>query len=301
MNYVLFLIDASSLILVRSGPGMSAAAPMIEDPTDQLLTALPFASPCVGIRCHNTIRRTFVTGEQESVQVMLHLMTRNGNTLLEMVANKSIGSDIVILTGREVDYNLAGLLQEAKSGRTVCSDSEISDLSSLTSPSSVAHRGGRGLAQLKKCHSASYSTQGSTRRNAGTPGPPAIEVDADHKSLSRESRALLEACAEAFAPSPPGLRGPFFYDSVAAAAAARSAMVSANSSRCAHDASSARSSMHQVCAASCLDSCLLNSPSIGDAEKLAMLQHAAACDCAADDVGNSLCELEYCGSIKVLS
>jgi len=249
VNYVLFLTDASSLILVRSGPGMSAAAPMIEDPTDQLLTALPFASPCVGIRCHNTIRRTFVTGEQESVQViMLHLMTRNGNTLLEMVANKSIGSDIVILTGREVDSNLAGLLQEAKSGRTVCSDSEISDLSSLTSPSSV-------LAQLKKCHSASHSAQGSTRRSAGTPRPPGIEVDADHKSLSPESRALLEACTEAFAPSPPGLRGPF----------------------------------------------LLNSPSIGDVEKLAMLQHAAACDCAADDVGSSLCELEYCGSIKVLS
>ena len=69
-------------------------------------------------QCLNAIRRAFddTAREQESVRVMLHLATRNGPTLMEMVANVvRNGSELVaILTGREVDSGLAGLLHKCK-------------------------------------------------------------------------------------------------------------------------------------------------------------------------------------------
>ena len=97
---------------------MSVSAPMIEDPTNLLLTALPFVSPCAGIRCHNVISRTVNAPEaresdDEKVQViMLHLRTKNGLVLLEMVS-KVVGAGLercVVLTGREVSTSLAGLI-----------------------------------------------------------------------------------------------------------------------------------------------------------------------------------------------
>ena len=96
---------------------MSSAAPMIEDPTDQLLTALPFMSPFSGILCHNVISHIVNEHEApdsaENAQVlMLHLHAKNGPVLLEM-APTVVGTGherCVVMTGREVNANLAGLI-----------------------------------------------------------------------------------------------------------------------------------------------------------------------------------------------
>ena len=97
---------------------MTVSVPLITDPRDRLFGALPFVNDFARDQCLNAIRRAFddTAREQESVRVMLHLATRNGPTLMEMVANVvRNGSELVaILTGREVDSGLAGLLHKCK-------------------------------------------------------------------------------------------------------------------------------------------------------------------------------------------
>ena len=98
---------------------MSVSVPLITDPRNQLLETLPFVCTRASNQCHEAIRRVFddETSGQTNVTVMLHLVTRNGPTLMEMIANvvRNEGDDRqrearVILMGREVDPSLAGLL-----------------------------------------------------------------------------------------------------------------------------------------------------------------------------------------------
>ena len=99
---------------------MSVSVPLITDPRNQLLETLPFVCTRASNQCHEAIRRVFddETSGQTNVTVMLHLVTRNGPTLMEMIANvvRNEGDDRqrearVILMGREVDPGLAGLLR----------------------------------------------------------------------------------------------------------------------------------------------------------------------------------------------
>jgi hypothetical protein len=99
---------------------MSGSVPLITDPLNQLLETLPFVCARASNQCHNAVRRIFddKTSEQTNVTVMLHLVTRNGPTLMEMIANvvRNEGDDRqrevrVMLIGREVDPSLAGLLR----------------------------------------------------------------------------------------------------------------------------------------------------------------------------------------------
>jgi hypothetical protein len=94
---------------------MSVSVPLITEPRNQLLAALPFVHARARKQCHNAIRRAFddMTGDQKGVPVMLHLATLNGPTLMEMTASvvRDEAELLVILMGREVDSNLAGLLR----------------------------------------------------------------------------------------------------------------------------------------------------------------------------------------------
>ena len=99
---------------------MSGSVPLITDPRNQLLETLPFVCTRASNQCHNAVRRIFddKTSEQTNVTVMLHLVTRNGPTLMEMIANvvRNERDDRqrevrVMLIGREVDPSLAGLLR----------------------------------------------------------------------------------------------------------------------------------------------------------------------------------------------
>ena len=93
---------------------MSDSVPLIMDPRDAHLAALPFIHARARNQCLDAIRRAFevYTGEQESVSVILHLLTRKGPKLMSMVANvvRNESELLVILTGREVECSLATLV-----------------------------------------------------------------------------------------------------------------------------------------------------------------------------------------------
>ena len=120
---------------------MSIAAPLIADPRNQLLGTLPFLSASGRDQCQAIVRRAFDATDdnyQRNVYVMLHLKTKNGPTLLEMIANvvHTDSDSVVILTGREVDSSLTGLLHHE--GSVAPSEPEsITDsiISSVTMPS----------------------------------------------------------------------------------------------------------------------------------------------------------------------
>ena len=119
---------------------MAVSVPLINDPRGQLLgEALPFAHEQARLQCNNAISRAFeATGENTSMQVMLHLNARGGVKLLEMVANQVRGeseSDVlVILMGREVDPELAGLLHHNDGSKDGKVSELIDDDSSFATP-----------------------------------------------------------------------------------------------------------------------------------------------------------------------
>ena len=117
---------------------MSVSVPLITDPTDHFLGTLPFVHTRTRNEFLNSIRRAFddTTGEQKSVRVMLHLSTRNGPTLMEMIANvvRNESELLVILMGRAIESSLAGLLHHADND----ADGTESQLSSMTVSSMAA-------------------------------------------------------------------------------------------------------------------------------------------------------------------
>ena len=128
------------------GTGMTVSVPLISDPRDLPLEALPFVHARTGEQCRSTIRRVFdATAGQENVPIMLHFNTKKGPKLLQMVANvvRVEREALVVLTGREVDSGLAGLLHRAGSVREsdhyiegrFDRDGSETDVSSITLPS----------------------------------------------------------------------------------------------------------------------------------------------------------------------
>ena len=103
---------------------MNSAAPMFADPLNQVLSDLPFAHSRAEARCHGAICRAFNTPSDEpesSTQtVLLHLITPNRPILLEMEASVlAAGAERwVILSGREVNAELAGLIATSGSDGT---------------------------------------------------------------------------------------------------------------------------------------------------------------------------------------
>ena len=180
------------------GAGTSVAVSIFGDPCGLLLEALPFVHARARDQCLSAIRRVFnATAEQENVQIMLNLVTLNGPTLLAMVANvvrTESTSVLVILTGREVDSGLAGLLHASES---VTSDADIrvqldhgsseTDISSITGPSdappsSFGERGAglAGLLRLARLLNASESVTGDA----------AIRVQLDHCSSEADTSSI---------------------------------------------------------------------------------------------------------------
>jgi hypothetical protein len=135
---------------------MSVSVPLLDDPRTLLLEALPFVHTRARDQCHIAIRRVFdAPAEQGSVQIMLNLATFKGPTLLAMVANivRTESSVLVILTGREVDSGLAGLLHN--SGSVTESDADIgvqlghgTTMSSITLPSEIRSQLGHGTSEI---------------------------------------------------------------------------------------------------------------------------------------------------------
>ena len=157
---------------------MSIAVPLVGvSPPDLPLGALSFVNVRARDQCQRVLAQLFdatAMQEQKNVQIMLHLNTRNGATLLEMVANV-VHSDsqlLVVLTGRQLDSGLAGLLQstgseEESDGNLGCKSSssvrldgetadDVSSISCISLPSglvggALSLEGGMALAPTT-CH-----------------------------------------------------------------------------------------------------------------------------------------------------
>ena len=137
---------------------MSVSVPLLDDPRTLLLEALPFVHTRARDQCHIAIRRVFdAPAEQGSVQIMLNLATFKGPTLLAMVANivRTESSVLVILTGREVDSGLAGLLHNSGSVTESGYDADIgvqlghgTTMSSITLPSEIRSQLGHGTSEI---------------------------------------------------------------------------------------------------------------------------------------------------------
>ena len=128
-------------------------------------------------QCYNAIRRAIVATEgRENVQVMLHLSTVNGAVLLEMVATvvRTESKVVAILTGREVDSALAGLLHTA--GSVTESDADIraseTDISSITLPSGLPLLVGRGGNSTKSHDADEESIEPTPNRRPPQQAPP---------------------------------------------------------------------------------------------------------------------------------
>ena len=96
-------------------PGMKIAAPMVVDPVGCLLSDLPFVNESDGYRLHRLLGRIAeAPAEHDHTRTfMLHLVTRHSHVLLEMVATHFFVTEsepIIVMTGRPVDSDLAGLM-----------------------------------------------------------------------------------------------------------------------------------------------------------------------------------------------
>ena len=127
---------------------MSVSVPLITDPCDQLLAALPFVHARARNQCLTAVCRAFndATGEQKSVQVMLHLATRHGPTLMEFLANvvRNESESCAILTGREVDSSLASLLHE----RSATAESAVAACETADDGNEDGDRSSNGFLEL---------------------------------------------------------------------------------------------------------------------------------------------------------
>ena len=110
-----FVVARNTMRVVVWSPGMNMAAPMIVSPVGRLVSELPFVNHTDGYRLHRALLRSFDNlGENDETRVfMLHLHAQGMHVLLEMVATHIFVAEsepIIVLTGRQVDSDLAGLM-----------------------------------------------------------------------------------------------------------------------------------------------------------------------------------------------
>ena len=110
-----FVVARDSMRITLWSPGMAIAAPMVVNPVGCLISELPFVNKNDGDRLHYSLERIFdnLGGHDEPRMFVLHLIVQNRRVLLEMVATHVFVTEsepIIVLTGRQVDAELAGLM-----------------------------------------------------------------------------------------------------------------------------------------------------------------------------------------------
>ena len=132
---------------------MNNAAPIFADPTKHVLSDLPFAHLRSGARCNDTIRRAFSLPSdhpEEALSILLHLNTLNGPVLLEMEARVLAGraERMVVLTGRELNAELAGLIVTSSSDGTLAGVEAGEDIERAMATSTIiSELTGSGLSE----------------------------------------------------------------------------------------------------------------------------------------------------------
>ena len=142
----IFVIGRSDMgiVIKLCSTGMSKTIPMHVDPVGRFLTDLPFVNARDGAKWQQNVIRIFeAPAEHDNARTsMLHLCTQNGTMLLEVTLDVFVtaSESIIVMTGREVESGLAGLLRNhygcsgtpSESGARVLIERESSDISSLT-------------------------------------------------------------------------------------------------------------------------------------------------------------------------
>ena len=120
---------------------------MLHNPVGCLVSDLPFVNDRAQTRACEVIRRKIVMSTKTAMKstVMLHLRARNGPVLLEMLAD-ALGAEFedaaIVLTGRALESDMAGLLFSSDSGNDDddrASGSMVSGISSLTTSGIGSH------------------------------------------------------------------------------------------------------------------------------------------------------------------
>ena len=120
---------------------------MLHNPVGCLVSDLPFVNDRAQTQACEVIRRKIVMSAKTAMKstVMLHLRARNGPVLLEMLAD-ALGAEFedaaIVLTGRALESDMAGLLFSSDSGNDDddrASGSMVSGISSLTTSGIGSH------------------------------------------------------------------------------------------------------------------------------------------------------------------
>ena len=104
-----FVVDRNSMRITLWSPGCPR---LVTTPLGCLLSELPFVNTTDGNRLHRALVRSF-DGNDETRVFMLHLRAQGRHVLLEMLATHVCVAEsepIIVLTGRQVDPDLVGLM-----------------------------------------------------------------------------------------------------------------------------------------------------------------------------------------------
>ena len=111
-------------------PGMNAAAPMVVNPVGCRLSDLPLVDANDGYRLHRFLEKICDAPREHdhTKTFVLHLVATSRRVLFEMTASlvpeaASESGDFIVLTGRQIDDQLAGLLRTCQSTVTPSHDS----------------------------------------------------------------------------------------------------------------------------------------------------------------------------------
>ena len=127
-----FVVARSSMRIKTWSPGMAIAAPMCVIPVGWHISELPFVNAADANRLHRMLVSSScdLAANDEHRTFVLNLHVQGRGVLLEMVATHILGTEsepVIVLSGRELDSNLAGLMaRESAAAPSVTEEEEAS-------------------------------------------------------------------------------------------------------------------------------------------------------------------------------
>jgi hypothetical protein len=152
-----FVVARSSMRIKTWSPGMAIAAPMRVIPVGWHISELPFVNAADANRLHRMLVSSScdLAANDEHRTFVLNLYVQGRGVLLEMVATHILGAEsepVIVLSGRELDSNLAGLMaRESAVAPSVTEEEEASgELSAAPSVTEEEEASGELSASLAR-------------------------------------------------------------------------------------------------------------------------------------------------------
>ena len=202
-----FVVARDSMRITLWSPGMAIAAPMVVNPVGCLISELPFVNKNDGDRLHRSLVRIFdnLGGHDEPRMFVLHLIVQNRRVLLEMVATHVFVTEsepIIVLTGRQVDAELAGLMVSESVAFSVNEEAVVPcDATDCTNGVHADHEavvrsidGMHEISSVSASSNASDSVVFSDRSRMSVRPPAARRLMTTHSWDSENSSARALSC-----------------------------------------------------------------------------------------------------------